>query len=98
MSTKITKSDIVDRIASKLDMTKVQVLSVVNEVFDTVSENVAQGSKVSIAGFGIFESKSRQARKGRNPKTGEEITIEASVTPIFKAGESFKNRVTSKSE
>jgi DNA-binding protein HU-beta len=98
MSTKITKADLVDDIAKKLEMTKVQVLSVVNELFDTVADSVAAGNKVSIAGFGIFASKIRKARKGRNPQTGAEINIEASVTPTFKAGEGFKDKVTPKSE
>jgi DNA-binding protein HU-beta len=98
MSTKITKSDLVDKVAESIDLTKVQISKLVNTVFDTVAEIVAQGDKVSIAGFGIFEPKFRKARKGRNPQTGEEINIEASVTPVFKAGEHFKDKVKLKTE
>ena len=92
------QKQILDVVAQKLDLTKVLVSSVINTLFDAVIDEVAKGSKVSVAGFGIFEAKARKERIGRNPKTGEEIKIEASVTPNFKAGENFKSKVSSGNE
>ena len=58
---------------------------------DTVTEALKAGERVQIVGFGSFEVRERAAHKGRNPSTGEEITIEASKSPVFKAGKNFKD-------
>lgn len=62
-------------------------------MFTSVEEALAQDDKVQIIGFGTFEVKSREERKGRNPQTGAEITIPASKTPVFKAGKGLKDIV-----
>lgn len=56
------------------------------------TQNVAQGKRISMLGFGTFKLTHRAARKGRNPKTGEEIQIKASKTPSFSAGKAFKEK------
>jgi DNA-binding protein HU-beta len=56
---------------------------------------VAAGDKVTLVGFGSFEARERQAREGRNPKTGEAMTIPATKVPAFSAGKLFKDKVAS---
>ena len=60
---------------------------------DSIGEALENGDKVQLVGFGTFEAKRREARKGRNPQTKEEITIPASTVPAFKAGKELKERV-----
>ncbi len=98
MSTTLTKADLVELIAQEHDMKKNHVTNLVNALFEVITDSVSKGERVSIPGFGIFESKVRSERKGRNPKTGEEITISASVVPTFKAGKQFKDKLTVQSE
>ena len=64
-----------------------------DSVFDSIAATVAAGEKVSIPGFGTFESKTRAARTGRNPRTKETVEIPASTVPTFKAGKLFKEKV-----
>lgn len=59
----------------------------------TIQETVAKGDKVTLVGFGTFEPRDRQAREGRNPKTGEPMTIAATTVPAFSAGKTFKEKV-----
>ena len=65
----------------------------VNAAFDTISAELAAGGKVQLVGFGSFETKTRDARVGRNPRTKEEIQIPASRVPAFKAGKALKDAV-----
>ena len=62
-------------------------------VLETVKEEVAAGKKVQLIGFGTFEARSRKARTGKNPRTGEALNIEAATVPAFKAGKAFKDVV-----
>lgn len=89
----MTKTDIVKEIMESSDaaMTKKNVEIVVNNVFDLMAEALADGEKISIAGFGVFDIKERAARKGRNPQTGAEIEIAASKNVHFKAGKALKD-------
>ncbi|WP_024889838.1 HU family DNA-binding protein [Luteimonas huabeiensis] len=87
------KSDLVNSVAAKSDLTKAQASTAVDAVFDTIIEALAQGEDVTIAGFGTFEVRVRAARTGRNPRTGEEIQIPASKNPAFKAGKALKDAV-----
>ncbi|MFP9216771.1 HU-related DNA-binding protein HupN, partial [Enterococcus faecalis] len=68
----------------------------VEKVFDTISEALKSGEKVSIPGFGTFEVRERAARKGRNPQTGEEIDIPATKAPAFKPAKALKDAVKAK--
>jgi DNA-binding protein HU-beta len=72
-------------------MTKKDVEKVVNAFFETVEGALKSGDKVLLIGFGTFEVRDRQARKGRNPQTGEEINIPATKVPAFKAGKALKD-------
>ena len=68
--------------------------SVIDAVFSTISGALANDKTVTIAGFGTFSTRARAARQGRNPKTGEPITIAASNAPAFKAGKALRAAVT----
>ena len=74
-------------------MTKKEAEKAVNAFVESVEEALVEGDKVSLVGFGTFEVRERSARKGRNPQTGEEISISASKVPAFKAGKALKDSV-----
>jgi len=86
----MTKSELVAKVAEKSGVTKKDADKVANAVIDSIVEALASQEKVQLVGFGTFEVHHRQARKGRNPRTKEELTIPASSYPVFKAGKSFK--------
>jgi len=87
----MTKTELIAAVAESASLTKSQATTAVNAVFDTIVRAVAADDKVSIPGFGTFEKRHRQARIGRNPRTGEETAIDAAVFPAFKAGKGFKD-------
>ena len=87
------KAELVDRVAKKTQLTKKDVSAVVDAWFETIQEALQAGEKVQVIGFGNFEVRERAARKGRNPQSGEEIQIEASKVPAFKAGKALKDAV-----
>ncbi len=89
----MNKTDLVARVASKANMTKKDVEKVLNTLFATIEEALRDGSKVQLVGFGTFEVRERQARKGRNPQTGEEIEIPATRIPAFRAGKALKDAI-----
>ena len=90
----MNKEFLVKTVAGNIEgATKKDIEVVVNEVFDTIKNTLASGEKVAIAGFGSFEVAERAERQGRNPKTGEAITIPASKAPKFKASKNFKDVV-----
>lgn len=90
---KIGRPELVDILADKCDMTKVKATEVIATLLATIEKNVAKGNDVTIVGFGTFTSRSRAARTGRNPATGEALKIKASTSPAFKAGSGFKAAV-----
>ncbi|KAG7360188.1 integration host factor [Nitzschia inconspicua] len=92
----LRKKDVVNAISERLDMTKGNAEAAVNAVFDVISDIVVEGDRVNIAGFGTFEPRQRSARKGRNPKTGEEISIQASTSCGFSAAKQLKDRMNGK--
>lgn len=89
----MTKAEIAARIADEFELTTKEANSLVNSVFDSITESLKDGDKVTISGFGNFEVKTRQARTGRNPKTGEEIVIPATSAPTFKPAKALKDAV-----
>ncbi len=97
----MTKTELIDAVAEKTGLTKKDSGEAVNGVFDTIvgylsdEANKSEDSRdnVHIIGFGTFEARDRSERKGRNPQTGEEITIPARTVPVFRAGKSFKDSV-----
>lgn len=89
----MNKTDLINAVAERSDLSKKDAAKAVDAVFDSVMDSLARGEKVQIIGFGNFEVRERSARKGRNPQTGEEIEIPASKVPAFKAGKALKEAV-----
>ncbi|MFC4808484.1 MULTISPECIES: HU family DNA-binding protein [Paenibacillus] len=90
----MNKTELIAKVAELTDLSKKDASKAVDAVFDVISDTLQGGDKVQLVGFGNFEVKSREARKGRNPQTGEEIDIPASKIPSFKAGKSLKDLVS----
>ena len=74
-------------------MNKTELIAAVAAVFDAMTAELKKGEKVQLIGFGTFEVRERAAKQGRNPKTGEAMTIAASKVPAFKAGKALKDAV-----
>ena len=89
----MNKADLVAIVAEKADLTKKEAVAAVDAVMTSIIEDVAAGNKVQLIGFGTFETSTRAEREGRNPQTGETMTIPATVVPKFKAGKAFKSAV-----
>lgn len=89
----MTKTEIVDRIAQEVKVTKSAAAKAFGVVIDAVKEALQKGDKVSVVGFGTFSVAARKARKGRNPQTGKEIKIAAKKVPKFTAGKALKEAV-----
>jgi len=89
----MNKSELVDAIASKASLSKVDAAQALDAVISAVGEALKSGDSVTLVGFGTFSVKERAARTGRNPKTGEALQIEASKVPSFKAGKGLKDLV-----
>ena len=89
----MNKAELVAAVAEKTNFTKKDAEVAVKAVTDSIVEALKNGEKVQLVGFGTFEVKTRGERKGRNPKSGEEIVIPASKHPTFTAGKAFKDAV-----
>lgn len=89
----MNKTELVASVAEKAGLTKKDAEKAVNAFFASVEEALAADDKVQLIGFGTFEVKAREERKGRNPQTGAEIVIPASKNPVFKAGKGLKDAV-----
>lgn len=87
------KSDLASHVATQASLSKVAADGAVSAVFAAISDALAREEAVTIAGFGTFSTKRRPARQGRNPRTGESITIAASKVPSFKAGKTLRDAV-----
>jgi DNA-binding protein HU-beta len=87
------KSELVAIMAEKADLKKVDAEKALNAFVDAVTEALTKGDKISLVGFGSFETKKRAARQGKNPQTGAVINIAASTVPTFKAGRGLKDAV-----
>jgi DNA-binding protein HU-beta len=89
----MNKGELVDAIAAKANVTKKEADAVLSAIIETIIETVATGDKVTLVGFGAFEKRDRAQREGRNPKTGETMTIAATSVAAFSAGKLFKEKV-----
>ena len=89
----MNKTDLITAAAEKSGLSKKDAERVVNALLDTLTTSLAKGEKVQISGFGIFETKEREARVGRNPRTKEPVQIPATRTPTFKPSKLLKNIV-----
>ena len=87
----MNKTELVEAIAAAADITKAEANKALDAFIDNVTETLKKGDKVTLIGFGTFETRERSARTGRNPQTGTEIQIAASTTPAFKAGKKLKD-------
>ena len=89
----MTKSELSTQVAAQASLTKASADAAVNAVFSAITDALANGETVTLTGFGTFTVRSREARQGRNPRTGESITIAASRIPAFKAGKALRDAV-----
>ena len=89
----MTKSDLIDRIAIRTNIQRKRVEEAVNLVFDSMTEALVRNERIEIRGFGSFASKHYGARQGRNPRTGETISVPEKRLPTFKVGKELKERV-----
>lgn len=87
------KSELISLIAEKSGLSKTDAEKVFSATFEVIAENLAQQKKVMVHGFGGFATKERKARKGRNPSTGEEITIPEATIAIFKPATQLKETI-----
>lgn len=87
----MNKKDLIEKIAIAADISKASAERSINTLLDAVTSELKQGGTVALVGFGTFSVKSRAARTGRNPKTGEAITIEAQKLPSFKPGQPLRD-------
>ncbi len=92
----MTKSDLILKITGKNSfLYQKDVQKIIDTLFDTVSTALKKGDRVEFRGFGTFSTKSRKARIGRNPKTGDPVAIPQKRLPFFKMGKSMKERINS---
>ncbi|BDT03383.1 MULTISPECIES: HU family DNA-binding protein [Spiroplasma] len=93
-----TKTEIIKIVAQKSDVTIALATNIIDLFFEEIKVEVANGGKINIPKFGIFETIIREARTGRNPQTGESIVISASKAPKFKASSEFKKHTNQQTE
>lgn len=89
----MTKVELINAVAERSGLSKKDAGVVVDAVFNEITEALSKGERVQLVGFGTFEVRERAARRGRNPQTGEELSIAARRTPAFKAGKLLKDAV-----
>ncbi len=91
--TTLTKADIVEAIAEKIDIDRNDIKNLVDETFEEIRKSLESGENVRISGFGNFLLRDKSVRPGRNPKTGEEVDITARRVVSFKSGQKLRARV-----
>ena len=89
----MNKTQLIQKIAENGNMTKKDAEVALNAVVAAISDAVAAGEKVQVSGFGSFDVKARDARTGRNPKTGEAVEIAASKRVVFSAAQALKDKI-----
>ena len=89
----MNKEELVKEVSKKAKVSQKQASEILTILLDTIEKTIAKGKKVTLVGFGTFESRKRAARTGRNPQTGKEIKIPAKTVPVFSAGKKFKEVV-----
>lgn len=92
----MNKGQLVDKIAEKTNLSLKDSQAAVNAFIETIKDTLVSGEQISLVGFGTFVVRERPARKGRNPRTKEEVDIPAGKVPAFKAGKSLKDTVNGK--
>jgi len=94
----MTKAEITERVAEKIGFSKKESMKMVEMLFDVMKSTLESGEKLKISGFGNFEVKQKADRRGRNPQTGEEITIEARKILTFKPSNMLKTAINGATE
>lgn len=89
----MTKAELIEKMAEDAGVSKVVAGKAIDSFIDGIKKSLKKGNKVTLIGFGTFSVAKRKARKGRNPRTGEPITIKAAKTPKFKSGKAFKKAI-----
>ena len=89
----MNKAEMADRLAARTGLNKVSARDAVDSMFAVIGEALANGEEAQIAEFGSFTARTRAARTGRNPRTGEAISISASKSPLFKVGKTLRDAV-----
>lgn len=89
----MTKTELAARVADKVHLTKRQTEAVVGIVLTCIAEALREGDKVELRGFGSFRPRSREARQGRNPRSGAVVRVPAKKVPFFRAGKELRERV-----
>lgn len=89
----MNKAELIASVAEQAALSKKDAEKAINAVVDTISTALTEGKKIQLVGFGTFEVRAREARTGKNPRTGEAIQIAASKVPAFKAGKALKDAV-----
>jgi integration host factor subunit beta len=90
----MTKSDLIERVAREIPhISKKDTELVVNTIFEMLTQSLCRRDRIEIRGFGSFQVKTREAREGRNPKTGAEVSIPEKRTPFFKVGKELRERI-----
>ncbi len=87
----MNKAEFIEAIAGATDLSKSQATDAVEAMINVITDTLKSGDQVALTGFGSFQVRSREARSGRNPRTGEVIQISASNAPVFKAGKGLKD-------
>ncbi|MBP7711367.1 MAG: HU family DNA-binding protein [Gammaproteobacteria bacterium] len=89
----MNKAELIDAVAADADISKASAARAVDSMVAAITSALKSGESVTLVGFGTFSVRERPARSGRNPRTGETIQIDASSTPVFKAGKALKDAV-----
>jgi integration host factor subunit beta len=89
----MTKAELVEKVSDQIHLTKKQTELVVNTVFQSITDSLSDGNKVELRGFGSFRIRERNARVGRNPKSGAQVDVPAKRVPFFKAGKDLRELV-----
>jgi len=89
----MTKKDIVLRISEETDIKQIDVKVVVQKTFNIIVDALAQGKKIELRNFGVFKTKSRKGRMGRNPRTGQQVPVDPKRVAVFKPGLVMKVKV-----
>ena len=93
------RSELVQKLCSDFpDLSQREVENVVTSLFDSITDQLARGGRVELRGFGAFSTRQRDARTGRNPRTGEAVDVEAKRVPYFKPGKEMRERLNADAE
>ena len=89
----MNKTELIAAVAEKTGATRKETEQILSAVLETITDELVAGGRVQLVGFGAFETKHREPRVGRNPRTKEAVEIPASTVPVFKAGKALKEKV-----